>query len=107
MQNTLLIWLLGGRVIIEENRSPLFLIPLQYHAAAAAAQMPRTQPGRERLAIPARQLALKPHLHIPRRHRRSVLPRLEQPRRATIPHLLHRIAPMGTWVKINEDWYYG
>ncbi len=77
----------------------------QYHVAAAAAQMPRTEPGRERLAIPARQLALEHHLHILRRHRRSVLQRLEHPRRATIPDLLDRIAPMGAWVKINEDWY--
>ncbi len=53
----------------------------------------------------ARQLALKHNLHILRRHRRSLLQRLEQARRATSPHHLDRLAPKGAWVRINEDWY--
>ena len=38
----------------------------QHHAHAAAGQMPRTQPGRERLAVHARQLALQPRLPLRR-----------------------------------------
>jgi hypothetical protein len=34
----------------------------QHHHYCPAAEMPRAQPGRKRLAIPARQLALQPYL---------------------------------------------
>ena len=35
----------------------------------------------------------------------SLLQRLEQARRATTTHHLHRLAPRGPWVKINEGGY--
>ena len=39
----------------------------QHHPHAAAAQMSRAEPGRERLAVHARQLALQPRLQVLRR----------------------------------------
>ena len=36
----------------------------KHHHHSAAAEMPRAQPGRKRLAVPPRQLALQPHLQI-------------------------------------------
>src|SRR5262245_26907280 len=68
--------------------------------------MPRTQPCRKRLAIHARQLALKSRLQILRRSRRALLRGLEQARRSALAHHVHRIASMGARVLINGTWYY-
>src|SRR5207247_8064819 len=78
----------------------------QYHHHSAAAEMPRAQPGRERLAVHARQLALQPHLQILRRSRRPLLCGMEQARRPTLAHHVHRTPPMGPRVLINGIWYY-
>src|SRR4030081_3858163 len=67
--------------------------------------MPRAQPGRKRLAVYARQLALQPHLQILRRSRRPLLCGLEQARRSALAHHVHRIAPMGARVLIIGIWY--
>src|SRR5262249_50763755 len=66
---------------------------------------PRAQPGRERLAVHARQLALQPHLQILRRSRRPLLCGMEQARRSALAHHVHRTAPMGPRVLINGIWY--
>src|ERR1019366_2400558 len=58
------------------------------------------------MTVYARQLALEPHLQILRRYRRSLLLRLEYARRPTLENHVHRITPVGTWVLINETWYY-
>jgi len=63
------------------------------------------QPGRERLAVHARQLALQPHLQILRRSRRPLLCGMEQARRPALAHHVHRTAPMGPRVLINGIWY--
>src|SRR5262249_53220267 len=63
------------------------------------------QPGRERLAVHARQLALQPHLQILRRSRRPLLCGMEQARRSALAHHVHRTAPMGPRVLINGIWY--
>src|SRR5262249_43470976 len=70
-----------------------------------AAEVPRAQPGRERLAVHARQLALQPHLQILRRSRRPLLCGMEQARRSALAHHVHRTAPMGPRVLINGIWY--
>src|SRR5262249_31804862 len=67
--------------------------------------VPRAQPGRERLAVHARQLALQPHLQILRRSRRPLLCGMEQARRSALAHHVHRTAPMGPRVLINGIWY--
>src|SRR5256885_7906141 len=77
----------------------------QYHHHSAAAEMHRAQPGRERLAVHARQLALQPHLQILRRSRRPLLCGMEQARRPTLAHHVHRTAPMGPRVLIIGIWY--
>lgn len=69
------------------------------------AEMPRAQSRRERVAVHARQLAVEPHLRVLRRHRRPLLPRLEQARRSTLAHHVHGPATMGSWVLINARWY--
>src|ERR1700722_16452912 len=75
------------------------------HAPAAPSQMPRTQSGRERVGVHARQLALKPHLPELRRHRRSLLRRLEQAQKSTLARHVHRTARLGASVLISESWY--
>src|SRR5665213_385105 len=67
--------------------------------------MPWAQSGRKYLAVHARQLALEPRLQILRRYRRSLLLRLEYARRSPLENHVHRTAPVGTWVLINEMWY--
>src|SRR3979409_674552 len=69
--------------------------------------MPRAQPGRKRLAVYPRQLALQPHLQILRRSRRPLLCGLEQARRSALAHHVHRIGPMGPRVLIIGIWYNG
>ena len=54
----------------------------------------------------ARQLVVEPDLQILRRHRRAVLPSLEQPHRPTMEDHVPRHAQMGAWVLINDRWYY-
>src|SRR5271168_658698 len=77
----------------------------KHHHYRFAAKIPRTQSGREHLAIHARQLAVKPHLQVLRRSCRSLLLRLEQARRSALENHVHRIAPVGPRVLINETWY--
>src|SRR5271169_210080 len=77
----------------------------QYHHHSPAAEMPRTQSGREPLAIYARKLALKPRLQILRRYRRSLLLRLEYAPRSPMEDHVHRTMPVGTSVLINKTWY--
>ena len=77
----------------------------QYHPHAAPAPIPRTQPGRERLAVLARQLALKPRLPELRRHPRSLLQCLEQSRISASPHRFYRYTKMGQWVLNYARWY--
>src|ERR1022692_1883701 len=77
----------------------------QHHHSPPAAEIPRAQPGRERLAVHARQLALKPRLQILRRSRRSLLRGMEQARRSTLTDHVHRIAQLGERVLINGTWY--
>src|SRR5262249_43196120 len=78
----------------------------RYHHHAAT-QMSRAQPGRERVAVHARQrqLAFKPNLQIIRRSRRPLLRGLEQARRSALAHHVPRIAPMGARVLINGTRY--
>src|SRR4051795_2332664 len=77
----------------------------QHHPPAAAAEMSRTQSGRERLAVPARELALQPDLPIPGRHPRSLLPCLEPAHRAALDYHVNRPARVGPWVLIKATWY--
>jgi hypothetical protein len=56
---------------------------------------PRTEPGRKRPAVPARQLAFKPRLRHLRRHHRRRLRRLARTHRQTTNHHLHRHARVG------------
>src|SRR5271154_367387 len=78
----------------------------KHHHYRFAAKIPRTQSGREHLAIHARQLAVKPHLQVLRRSCRSLLLRLEQARRSALENHVHRIAPVGPLFLINESFYY-
>jgi len=48
---------------------------------------------------------LEPSFHILRQHRRPLLRGLEQARRSTVAHHVHRTTPMGAWVMINAGWY--
>jgi hypothetical protein len=79
----------------------------QPYPAAAAAKMPRVEPGREPLAVPARQLALQPGLPLLPCHRRPLLLRLEQTRHPALDHHVNRLTRLGLWVLINVTWYKG
>ena len=76
-----------------------------YHYPAAA-EMPRTQPGRKYLPVRARQLAFEPRLQILRRYSRSLLLCLECTPRPPLENYFHRAMPMGARVLINKTWYY-
>src|ERR1700737_3117702 len=79
--------------------------PRQHHALAVAAEIARAQSGREHLAIHARQLALKPHLQISRRHFGPLLLCLEQAYRHALENHVYRHPRLGLSVIINETWY--
>ena len=91
----------SGRLALDAQH------PRQHHRPGAAATIARVEPGGECLAIHARQLVVEPDLQILRRHRRAVLPSLEQPHRPTMEDHVPRHAQMGAWVLINDRWYKG
>src|SRR5262249_31729046 len=88
-------WHLSTRLLVPANITIILLPP----------KCPESQPGRERLAVHARHLALQPHLQILRRSRRPLLCGMEQARRSALAHHVHRTAPMGPRVLINGIWY--
>ena len=77
----------------------------QYHLDPVAGEMSAAQSAGKRLAVPARQLVLKPAPQILRRRRRPLLRGLEQARRSTLADHVHRPSQLGPWVLINEPWY--
>src|SRR3954467_12798529 len=102
----------GSRQARRTRRRPGRMAPLgrprasrQHHARGAPAQMPGTQPRRERLAVHARQLALEPGVRILHRPCRPLLRGLEQAHRAALDDHVHRPTRVGQWVLINGSWY--
>lgn len=63
------------------------------------------QPRRKPLALHARQLALKPHLQILRRHCRSLLRCLAKARKPALAHHVYRAQRMDKWVLISDRPY--
>ena len=68
----------------------------QHHPLSLATQITRAQPGRERLAVHPRQLALEPSFQVLRRYPRPLLLRLEQSHRAALENHVNRNPSMGT-----------
>src|SRR6266851_166293 len=67
----------------------------QHLAPAAAAARARAKQPRKYLAVHAPELAVEPHLQILRRHRRSLLLRLEHPHRSAMENHVHRLPRLG------------
>jgi DDE superfamily endonuclease len=67
----------------------------QHLAPAVAAALTRAQQPREHLAVHAPELAVEPNLQILRRHRRSLLLRLEHPHRPAMEDNVHRATRLG------------
>ena len=78
-------WHLSSRLAVPPNVS----------ARGAAGEMPGVERTGERLAVHARQLALKPRVQILRRNPRSLLLRVEQTHRSAMAHHVHRYARLG------------
>src|SRR4051812_22459559 len=78
----------------------------QPHAGAAASPSARIEPGREHLAVSARQLVVEPRVRLLPQHRRSLLRRLEPPHRPALAHHVHQPPEMGQCMIISEGWYY-
>src|ERR1700681_1666766 len=68
----------------------------QHLAPAAAATLTRTQSTRKHLSVYAGELAVEPCLQILRRHRRSLLLRLEQAHRPALENNVHSPPQLGT-----------
>src|SRR5271169_1983307 len=71
--------------------------PPQHHADLPAFPRAGAEPGRKRLAVPPRQLALKPGLRDLRRHHRRRLRRLAKTHRPARNHHLNRNARLGPY----------
>src|SRR6516225_9887015 len=69
--------------------------PAQHLAAAIAAAFARAEQPGEHLAVHAPKLAVKPRLQILRRHRRSLLLRLEHPHRPAVQDHVNRASRLG------------
>src|SRR3954470_20734809 len=78
----------------------------QPHAGAAARPSARIEPGREYLAVSARELVVEPRVRLLRRHRRSLLLRVEPPHRPALDHHVHRPPRLGQCMRISAGWYY-
>ena len=68
--------------------------------------MPGIEPGRECLAVPARQLAVQPGVPLLPRHPRPLLPCLEQAHSPALEDHVARPPRLGSWMLINGIWYY-
>src|SRR3954462_1325019 len=77
----------------------------QPHAGAAARPSARIEPGREYLAVSARQLVVEPRVRLLPRHRRSLLLRVEPPHRPALAHHVHRPPRLGQCMRISAGWY--
>ncbi len=77
----------------------------QHHSPALTAPIPRAEPGRERLAVHPRQLALKPGLQVLCGYPRPLLLCMKLPHRPALENHLYRNSGVGLWVMINEKWY--
>src|SRR4051812_38768695 len=77
----------------------------QPHAGAAAGPSARIEPGREHLAVLARQLVVEPRVRLLRRHRRPLLLRVEPPHRPALDHHVHRPPRLGQCMRISAGWY--
>ena len=88
-------WHLTPKLAIPDNITVLALPP----------RSPELNPVENVWQSHARQLVVEPDLQILRRHRRAVLPSLEQPHRPTMEDHVPRHAQMGAWVLINDRWY--
>src|SRR3954464_12237686 len=78
----------------------------QPHAGAAARPSARIEPGREYLAVSARQRVVEPRVRLLPRHRRSLLRRVEPPHRPALDHHVHRPPRLGQCMRISAGWYY-
>src|SRR4051812_32035685 len=78
----------------------------QSHAGAAASPSARVEPGREHLAVLARQLVVEPRVRLLPRHRRSLLRRVEPPHRPALDHHVHRPPGLGQCMTLSAGWYY-
>ena len=79
-------WHTTGNLDMPHNITPILL----------PSRAPRTQPGRERLAVLAPDLSLKPRLRRLRRHHRGRLRGLEPPHRKPLGDHVHRHETMGS-----------
>src|SRR4051812_18493068 len=82
--------------------------PRQSHAGAPASPSARVDPGREHLAVLARQLVVEPRVRLLRRHRRPLLLRVEPPHRPALDHHVHRPPRLGQCIQcmmISAGWY--
>src|SRR4051795_4171478 len=77
----------------------------QPHAGAAARPSARVEPGRDHLAVLARQLVVEPRVRLLPRHRRSLLRRLEPPHRPALDNHVHRPPRLGQCMMISAGWY--
>src|SRR3954452_25545493 len=80
----------------------------QPHAGAAASPSARIEPGREHLAVSARELVVEPRVRLLPRHRRSLLRRVEPPYRPALDHHVHRPPGLGQCIqcmRISAGWY--
>lgn len=71
------------------------MILREHHDRGPPTEMPRVEPRRECLALPARQLALHPSLPLLRESRRALLQRLESPCRLPLENHLYRHGETG------------
>src|SRR3954452_3757182 len=81
----------------------------QPHAGAAARPSARIEPGREHLAVLARQRVVEPRVRLLPRHRRTLLLRVEPPHRPALDHHVHRPPGLGQCIQcmmISAGWYY-
>src|SRR4051812_43227307 len=80
----------------------------QSHAGAPASPSARVEPGREHLAVLARQLVVEPRVRLLPRHRRPLLLRVEPPHRPALDHHVHRPPRLGQCIQcmmISAGWY--
>jgi len=77
----------------------------QYNHRGSAAEIAGTQSGRKRLAVHARQLALKQNIQILQRHRRPLMLCMEPTHRPALEDHVNRTARLGAPMILFGNWY--
>ena len=87
------------------HRAKDLVVPDNLTLVLLPARAPELNPVENIWQFSARQLVVEPRVRLLRRHRRSLLRRVEPPHRPALDHHVHRPPGLGQCMMISAGWY--